>query len=845
VLPPEAGYRRLENQLYRVEIHDASNPLAISFKWSRENGSIVAQGSFINNQNDKVRLAQPGRDAVRGFAPTNWVELTSTSRELRFAPGILVRLLAVDGADLTLDLTTATAPIVVADFADGMIVRRWDSNGLVLLSSANPAVDNGFLRLEDGVQVKFTGTGFHNGDYWEIPARTVLNDIIWPRDAASQPRSLPPAGTLHNFVRLGVVTVAASGAITIQDCRDLFPPLTALTELTYVGGDGQEVMPDFAAPATLVLLPRRLEAGVSNGTVPVVGAKVRFTVTRGAGLLNGDRDTVFVETDPQGIARCTWSIDSANWSHEVVAVLVNSVGAPQHIPVRYHATHSVAAQVAYNPRDCSNLAGAFTVQAALDRLCRLDHGCCVTVGKDGRYPDLASALDDQLRRTLRICICLLPGEHAINGDLAVRPPEKGASIHIHGSGHASQVQVNGRGSIAFEGTEDRGFDQIRLEGFDLRFENGSLSFSFADDLELESLRVFGASEDVACACKRVGAISVVGCSFFNMLPGRVLAVNEAGSAEAWRSVFDGLYTGGLPSVTLNQTGVLTLAHNTISVANRKQGEVRPEVDPNTRLFTVDLSALRRSEIPAFADEFAKALPSSAAQRRAYSAALMAAVRQVDPISRQSYAALGTLIAAKRPSTQELIPIITGLRTAAAIKSPQTALSINDIGAQLTMNKNVVDGVTVLYGDRPARPTEDEIRESARQKKSLSSGWTERDANISENDFGTFTTGEEFWGGLFKRGEMPGAIRNMSITNNRFHYGRSLFVAYFPTVTGNWFQLIENIAGASVACRATFVSNLGPGPGGDNGLAAFFAVIAEWPQDVAYLDGANIMRFTIL
>jgi hypothetical protein len=93
--------------------------------------------------------------------------------------------------------------------------------------------------------------------------------------------------------------------------------------------------------------------------------------------------------------------------------------------------------------------------------------------------------------------------------------------------------------------------------------------------------------------------------------------------------------------------------------------------------------------------------------------------------------------------------------------------------------------------------------------------------------------------------MPGAIRNMSITNNRFHYGRSLFVAYFPTVTGNWFQLIENIAGASVACRATFVSNLGPGPGGDNGLAAFFAVIAEWPQDVAYLDGANIMRFTIL
>jgi hypothetical protein len=42
-IPPGAGYRRLENQLYRIEIHDAGNVNSASFKWSRENGSVVTR----------------------------------------------------------------------------------------------------------------------------------------------------------------------------------------------------------------------------------------------------------------------------------------------------------------------------------------------------------------------------------------------------------------------------------------------------------------------------------------------------------------------------------------------------------------------------------------------------------------------------------------------------------------------------------------------------------------------------------------------------------------------------------------------------------------------------------
>ena len=38
---PAAGYRGLENQLYRVEIHQHGDESTATFKWSRENGSVV------------------------------------------------------------------------------------------------------------------------------------------------------------------------------------------------------------------------------------------------------------------------------------------------------------------------------------------------------------------------------------------------------------------------------------------------------------------------------------------------------------------------------------------------------------------------------------------------------------------------------------------------------------------------------------------------------------------------------------------------------------------------------------------------------------------------------------
>jgi len=65
ILPPESRYRGLENHLYRVEIHtagDTTDPNEVpTFKWSRENGSVVTR--WLATTGGTVQVAN-----ARGFS---------------------------------------------------------------------------------------------------------------------------------------------------------------------------------------------------------------------------------------------------------------------------------------------------------------------------------------------------------------------------------------------------------------------------------------------------------------------------------------------------------------------------------------------------------------------------------------------------------------------------------------------------------------------------------------------------------------------------------------------------------------------------------------------------------
>ena len=90
VLPPSAGFRGLENRLYRVEIHQdcvektdqGVSRRSVTFKWSRDNASVVAAVKELQAQGDIVTLEvdQTGRDSELRFRTATGSKSRTTSR---------------------------------------------------------------------------------------------------------------------------------------------------------------------------------------------------------------------------------------------------------------------------------------------------------------------------------------------------------------------------------------------------------------------------------------------------------------------------------------------------------------------------------------------------------------------------------------------------------------------------------------------------------------------------------------------------------------------------------------------------------------------------------------------
>ncbi len=371
LVPPGAGYRRLENQLYRVEIHKPGVPGApgaadvATYKWSRDNGSIVTNLLAING--NVITISDPGKDSVLTFANAKFIELSGERRTLLAGSqpadrGVLLEVDVVQGNTITVKGWPGGTQLSMADFGTLPTVRRWDGSATVSAGQ--------LLNLEDGVQIEFEKGGeFRTGDYWTIPARTLTGKVEWPRNDAG-PIFEFRHGIKHHYCPLGLLrlTVVTAGAVwtRLSDCRELFPPITELTSLFYVSGDGQEAMPH--APA----LPKPLQVGVANGKHPVRNAIVRFRITAGTGTLTVGTATgniLNVLTNNNGIAECNWTLDAVNQSQQVEAALADG----SHLPVRFNANISRASAVAYTPTSqCPDLvtANVRTVQEALDRLCQ-------------------------------------------------------------------------------------------------------------------------------------------------------------------------------------------------------------------------------------------------------------------------------------------------------------------------------------------------------------------------------------------------------------------------------------------------------------------------------------------
>ena len=223
-VPPGAGYRRGENQLYRIEIRDAGELGKATFSYSRENGSVVVP--WLDRDADTLTVTNVGRDAVLGFGPGDWIEATDDRKELGGEAGTLVKVKTALDKTLTVDTATATGSLDVVDFPLHRKVRRWDDpSGARVVET--PSGNDGYLVLEDGVEVRFEDGYYRALDYWLVPARTALGDVEWPVDSAGGALAVPPQGVDHHYCALALLHYDEAWSL-VEDCRKLFPPLTEL-----------------------------------------------------------------------------------------------------------------------------------------------------------------------------------------------------------------------------------------------------------------------------------------------------------------------------------------------------------------------------------------------------------------------------------------------------------------------------------------------------------------------------------------------------------------------------------------------------------------------------------------
>jgi hypothetical protein len=260
-LSPTTGYTGMENQLYRVEIHQGGSaspspavtpPAATTatFKWSRDNASVSTAvtaisaspvANSVGNPASQLTVESMGRDQTLGFQPGDWIEVIADYLELNGTPGELHQIDSINSAAKTILLDSVLSASLIA--AGGVTVpsqnvriQRWDQSGMVYLSDGAtvwvnlnasgsagiPVPPSGTtLILENGITVAFdldpSGNAFLTGDYWLMAARTT--------DASVDTLTLcAPFGIHHHYCRLGVVDFTASPP-TVADCRPCFPAL--------------------------------------------------------------------------------------------------------------------------------------------------------------------------------------------------------------------------------------------------------------------------------------------------------------------------------------------------------------------------------------------------------------------------------------------------------------------------------------------------------------------------------------------------------------------------------------------------------------------------------------------
>ena len=240
-IAPDAKYRGVENQLYRVEVHQGGSvdgPVAPTFKWSQNNGSVASR--WLGTEKNDLLVGN-----ARGFSAGCWVELSDDNLDMNGEPGVLVELSNVQGDRLSVDPASIPTSGLTAwsTLLKNPKVRRWDQsendqtvliNGAISIVESTDESNPTWIDLEDGIQVWFeSGGAYSSGDYWLIPARVASGSIEWKQNSTGG-LLRGPMGIKHHYAPLGIIDAASSKSPTILGCFLCQAPLAPCPQLVQV-----------------------------------------------------------------------------------------------------------------------------------------------------------------------------------------------------------------------------------------------------------------------------------------------------------------------------------------------------------------------------------------------------------------------------------------------------------------------------------------------------------------------------------------------------------------------------------------------------------------------------------
>jgi hypothetical protein len=179
-------------------------------------------------------VADLGRDIAVELPRGTWVELVNDLIELRrrdtkeLVPTLL-KVVAVDDVEGSVTVEVPDGAAVDTATTGHPLLRRWDQPGsdtpaasfkawltgknAVSIAKASAQGTDGWITLEDGVQVKFSSADdagtFLAGDAWRFAARYATGDVEWPLEAG-KPKALPPHEPLRSFAPLKLYPAAGA-----------------------------------------------------------------------------------------------------------------------------------------------------------------------------------------------------------------------------------------------------------------------------------------------------------------------------------------------------------------------------------------------------------------------------------------------------------------------------------------------------------------------------------------------------------------------------------------------------------------------------------------------------------